>query len=271
MRPSAAAEAQSNLPSHLGGRPLPVSQWPKPEQIVSSLPYSLSSAPTPGAPPAEQQLLVPPPPPGGMPSHAAAAASSSRAPPPSSYGGGSSSSSKAPQKPSGQPAAGGQLAPPGSRKRPTDVTERSVAGVSWKDDSLKDWPDDDFRIFVGDLGNETNDDVLAHAFANYPSFQKARVVRNKATQKTMGFGFVSFKDPWDMTKALREMHGKYIGNRPVKVRKSTWKDRGGDNDTIDPQWSVATQDKKTHKKLEANLANKKKKPHVHKKQKGMPW
>eukprot|EP00965_Chrysotila_dentata_P050021 1657629-Pleurochrysis_carterae.AAC.1 len=25
--------------------------------------------------------------------------------------------------------------------------------------------------------------------------------------------------------ALREMHGKYIGNRPVKVRKSTWKER----------------------------------------------
>ena len=36
--------------------------------------------------------------------------------------------------------------------------------------------------------------------------------------KSMGYGFVSFKDPWDMTKALREMHGKYIGNRPVKVR-----------------------------------------------------
>ena len=29
------------------------------------------------------------------------------------------------------------------------------------------------------------------------------------------------QDPWDMTKALREMQGKYIGNRPVKVRRST--------------------------------------------------
>ena len=46
---------------------------------------------------------------------------------------------------------------------------------------------------------------------------QARVVRNKGTQKSLGYGFVSFKDPWDMTKALREMHGKYIGNRPVKA------------------------------------------------------
>ena len=46
------------------------------------------------------------------------------------------------------------------------------------------------------------------------------MVRNKASQKSLGYGFVSFKDPWDMTKALREMHGKYIGNRPVKVRNT---------------------------------------------------
>ncbi len=69
-------------------------------------------------------------------------------------------------------------------------------------------PQDDFRIFVGDLGNETNDDVLAHAFSKYPSFQKARVVRNKQTQKTMGFGFVSFRDPWDMTKVCSIAYSK---------------------------------------------------------------
>ena len=96
-----------------------------------------------------------------------------------------------------------------------------MAGKSWVDQSLLDWPEDDFRVFVGDLGNETNDDVLAHAFSKYPSFQKAKVIRNKHTQKSMGYGFASFKDPWDMTKALREMQGKYIGNRPVKVRRST--------------------------------------------------
>ena len=36
-------------------------------------------------------------------------------------------------------------------------------------------------VFVGDLGNETNDDVLAHAFSKYPSFQKAKVTRPKHT------------------------------------------------------------------------------------------
>ena len=64
-----------------------------------------------------------------------------------------------------------------------------------------------------------------HAFAVYPTFQKARVIRDKHSQKSKGYGFVSFTDPYDCAKALREMNGKYIGNRPVKLSKSKWQDR----------------------------------------------
>ncbi|KAG7235504.1 hypothetical protein INR49_002640 [Caranx melampygus] len=84
---------------------------------------------------------------------------------------------------------------------------------------------DDFRIFCGDLGNEVNDDILARAFSRYPSFLKAKVVRDKRTGKTKGYGFVSFKDPNDYVRAMREMNGKYVGSRPIKLRKSMWKDR----------------------------------------------
>ena len=69
---------------------------------------------------------------------------------------------------------------------------------------------DDFRIFVGDLGNEVSDDALLRAFSRYPSLLKARVVRDKKTKKTKGFGFVSFKDPQDYLKAMREMHGMLL-------------------------------------------------------------
>ena len=40
-----------------------------------------------------------------------------------------------------------------------------------------------------------------------------------------GYGFVSFSDPIEGAKALREMDGKYVGNRPCKLRKSTWDER----------------------------------------------
>ncbi|KAM5132439.1 RNA-binding protein 42 [Mantella aurantiaca] len=105
---------------------------------------------------------------------------------------------------------------------------RTAAGTSWEDQSLLEWDNDDFRIFCGDLGNEVNDDILARAFSRYPSFLKAKVIRDKRTGKTKGYGFVSFKDPNDYVRAMREMNGKYVGSRPIKLRKSMWKDRNID-------------------------------------------
>jgi len=124
------------------------------------------------------------------------------------------------------------------------------------------------------LGNEVNDDVLAHAFQKYPSFQKARVVRDGRSQKTKGYGFVSFRDPWDMTKALREMNGKYVGNRPIKVRKSTSADRmlTEEHKPLQFTYALGVADKPLQRQLKRGGA-------IHtdptwkknKKAKGMPW
>ncbi|KAJ8442258.1 hypothetical protein Cgig2_005198 [Carnegiea gigantea] len=102
---------------------------------------------------------------------------------------------------------------------------RKAAGQTWEDPTLADWPENDYRLFCGDLGNEVNDDVLSKAFSRFPSFNMARVVRDKRTGKTKGYGFVSFANPSDLAAALKEMNGKYVGNRPIKLRKSTWKER----------------------------------------------
>ncbi|XP_071737819.1 uncharacterized protein [Rutidosis leptorrhynchoides] len=102
---------------------------------------------------------------------------------------------------------------------------RKAAGLAWEDPTLAEWPENDYRLFCGDLGNEVNDDVLSKAFARFPSFNMAKVVRDKRTGKTKGYGFVSFSNPTDLAGALKEMNGKYVGNRPIKLRKSNWKER----------------------------------------------
>ncbi|KAL6603293.1 hypothetical protein ACP70R_043654 [Stipagrostis hirtigluma subsp. patula] len=115
--------------------------------------------------------------------------------------------------------------------RPSDASAgkkpvpRRAAGQSWEDPTLTDWPENDYRLFCGDLGNEVNDDVLSKAFSRFPSFNMARVVRDKRTGKTKGYGFVSFSNPTDLAAAIKEMNGKYVGNRPIKLRKSNWKER----------------------------------------------
>eukprot|EP00566_Odontella_aurita_P019314 CAMPEP_0113533802 /NCGR_PEP_ID=MMETSP0015_2-20120614/4810_1 /TAXON_ID=2838 /ORGANISM="Odontella" /LENGTH=306 /DNA_ID=CAMNT_0000432901 /DNA_START=77 /DNA_END=994 /DNA_ORIENTATION=+ /assembly_acc=CAM_ASM_000160 len=104
--------------------------------------------------------------------------------------------------------------------------KRSAAGKSWEDRSLAEFPENDFRLFVGNLAKDIREDQLADAFrSRYPSFAMSRICRNKDDGKSRGYGFVSVMDPKDLARALREMDQTWLGSRPIKVRKSEWKDR----------------------------------------------
>lgn len=103
--------------------------------------------------------------------------------------------------------------------KPTVV--RTGGGTQWTDSSLLEWDPSHFRIFVGNLAGEVTDESLLKAFSRWPSVQKARVVRDKRTTKSKGFGFVSFSNGDDFFQAAREMQGKYIGSHPVLIKRST--------------------------------------------------
>lgn len=40
-----------------------------------------------------------------------------------------------------------------------------------------------------------------------------------------GYGFVSFLEPMDALTALKEMEGVYVGNRPIRLKRSTWDEK----------------------------------------------
>jgi hypothetical protein len=97
---------------------------------------------------------------------------------------------------------------------------RSGGGKEWTDSTLLEWDPAHFRIFVGNLAGEVTDESLLKAFAKYGSVQKARVIRDKRTTKSKGYGFVSFSDGDDYFQAAREMQGKYIGSHPVSIKRA---------------------------------------------------
>lgn len=116
----------------------------------------------------------------------------------------------------------------GKKEKKNKKLVRTAGGIVWEDSTLMEWADDDFRLFCGDLGNDVTDELLIRTFSKYSSFQKAKVVRDKRTNKSKGFGFISFKEPGDFIKAMKEMNGRYVGSRPIKLHKSTWKNRALD-------------------------------------------
>lgn len=102
---------------------------------------------------------------------------------------------------------------------------RTAGGKTWEDPSLNEWPEDDFRLFIGNLAPTVSEQTLRKTFDPYPSFVKSKVIRDSRTHKSKGYGFLSFLDAKDYLKAFKEWNGKYVGDRPVKLRKSTWKER----------------------------------------------
>lgn len=131
---------------------------------------------------------------------------------------------------------------------------RKAAGDVWSDPTLDEWDANDFRVFCGDLGNEVTDELLSSAFRQYKSFQRARVIRDKRTGKGRGYGFVSFQDPHDMLRALKEMDRKYVGNRPIRVMKSRWTERevgSAQNKRINDAEITVPNNSKTLKKFKA--------------------
>ena len=114
------------------------------------------------------------------------------------------------QKPKDQP-----------KKRELKIS-RKVGNQEWQDESLADWPEGDYRIYCCNLGNEVTEEILTNAFKKYGSFAKCKVPRDKKTEKGLGYGFVSLLECNDYVRAMREMQGKYVGNRPIKLMPSKW-------------------------------------------------
>ena len=73
-----------------------------------------------------------------------------------------------------------------------------------------------FHIFVGDLSNEVNDDVLLQAFSAFGSVSEARVMWDMKTGRSRGYGFVAFRERGDAEKALNSMDGEWLGSRAIR-------------------------------------------------------
>jgi len=103
------------------------------------------------------------------------------------------------------------------------TVRRSNGTTQWEDSSLLEWDPTHFRLFVGNLGQDATDQMLAEAFGKYATMSKVKIPIDKKTNKNKGYGFVAFADADDYFKAFQEMNGKYIGLHPVQLKRAETK------------------------------------------------
>lgn len=86
------------------------------------------------------------------------------------------------------------------------------------------------RLFVGGLPWAADDAALSTAFQSFGTVTDAKVILDRETGKSRGFGFVTFSTAEEAKAAIAGMDGNEIGGRRVTVREAQDKgppSRGG--------------------------------------------
>lgn len=79
------------------------------------------------------------------------------------------------------------------------------------------------NLYIKNLEDDIDDEKLRQEFSVYGVITSAKVMRDER-QQSKGFGFVCFSSPDEATKAVTEMNGRMIGNKPIYVALAQRKD-----------------------------------------------
>ncbi len=73
------------------------------------------------------------------------------------------------------------------------------------------------NIYVSNLSFNVQDEDLREFFAEYGEVSSAKVITDKFTQKSRGFGFVEMPDDEAAQKAISELDGGVVEGRTIRV------------------------------------------------------
>lgn len=75
-------------------------------------------------------------------------------------------------------------------------------------------------IYVGNLHYDVREDVLSGLFAEFGEVVSTRVVIDRETNRSKGFGFVEMSDDNAAETAINALSGKEVNGRALKISKA---------------------------------------------------
>jgi len=87
--------------------------------------------------------------------------------------------------------------------------------------------DEGHKLFVGGLSWGTDDAALPNAFSQYGDINSVRVVMDRNTGRSKGFGFVAFANRDSAQEAVDKMNGSDLDGRTIRVDFASANQGGG--------------------------------------------
>ncbi len=76
------------------------------------------------------------------------------------------------------------------------------------------------NIYVSNLGYSLQDEDLNKLFGEYGDVSSARVITDKFTSRSKGFGFVEMPDKQSAETAVKQLDGTMLDGRPLRVSEA---------------------------------------------------
>ena len=96
------------------------------------------------------------------------------------------------------------------------------------------------KLFVGSLDWNVTDADLNQAFSAYGNLIEAKVIMDRDSGRSRGFGFVTLEDESQAGTAIQEMDGKELSGRAIRVNEANERPSGNrgprDNNRQSDRW-----------------------------------
>ncbi len=76
------------------------------------------------------------------------------------------------------------------------------------------------KIYVGNLGYGVNNDTLAEKFAQFGTVSSAKIIMDRDTNRSKGFGFVEMSTGAEAAKAISSLNGTEFDGRQMNVTEA---------------------------------------------------
>jgi len=81
------------------------------------------------------------------------------------------------------------------------------------------------NIYVGNLSYGMSEEELRNAFAAFGAVTSAKILMDRETGRSRGFGFVEMPDQGEAATAIAQLNGKDLGGRALRINEARPRER----------------------------------------------